>query len=394
MPTTASTTHVSGVFDSSAPENARAQELAEQIARRIASAAPAGWERLTATFALTADQGVGRLAFTFDGRTVQFGVDSGTMRLAREQREVAAESDSGPWWRMILRLVQGAEVDIEYDHGDTPFPEGWLLAPESYEADLARYPRRRLPVWLAAYLRHGGRQGRTPQQAGRDARADAENHVRAQDSNGLLPEPALLWAWWAVLSAGFVAAGSPHGPRILPSLGAFEGAVSRSGSTLYLLPGGRAVLSGGAWNAPELDAAYNDGAELPNLYAGAPHWIANSVLNPRAGTGLLSFCYWHDGRGWFRGASPHPDDFDTAIPGVRVADMVRTLLLRQCADNPTAAQQESATTLVASAQAGTVTRDQLTSVFDAQLADIDGALYQLEVAGLTSARNTLGRKRK
>ena len=41
----------------------------------------------------------------------------------------------------------------------------------------------------------------------------------------------------------------------------------RSGSTLYVLPGDRAVLSGGKWNSELLEAAYNGGAPLPDLYS-------------------------------------------------------------------------------------------------------------------------------
>ncbi|MGF6881216.1 hypothetical protein ABIA39_001096 [Nocardia sp. GAS34] len=363
----------------------RAREMAEQIARRVASAAPTGWQRMVVTFALTVDQSLARVSLEAGGKAVQFGVDAETMRLAREQRELTAGQGAVPWWRMILRLEVDGEFGIEYDYGEEPFPEGWLFAPQSYKADLARFPRERIPVWLAAYLRHDGRQTRTPQRAAADARSDAEHGVRPNDSSDLLPEPALLWSRWAVLSAAFVAAGSPLGPRVAPSLGVFEGAFSRSGSTLYMLPGGRAVLSGGVWDAPELDAAYNGGRRLPHLYAGAPNWVADSVLNPRAGTGLLSFCYWHDGRRWYRGQSPLPDDFGTAIPGVVDPHVLTTLMLQCVSPEPTAAQQKSVAALIAAAEAGVVTRRHLTAAFDVEDGIADAALYQLEIAGRTAA---------
>jgi len=386
---------VPAVSDSQdAAVDSRAGELAEQIVQRLRSMGPTGWERMAVTFALTADQSMARVVFTIGDRSAQFAADSVTVHLARQQRELTAKWDSGPWWRMILRARPGGEVGIEYDDGRYPFPEGWLFTPQAYEADLAAYPRERLPVWLGAYLRHGGRQQRIPQRAAADGRSDAEHGVRPTDSTGLLPEPTVLWERWALLAAVFVAEGSPLGPRILPSLGVFEGATSRSGSTLYILPGGRAVLSGGVWDAPELAAAYNGGGKLPNLYAGAPNWVANSVLNPRAGTGLLSFCYWHDGRCWYRGESPVPDEFAQAVPGVGDTDILNTLILQRVAAEPTATHRDSVAALVAVAESRKVTRDHLEVLFGGEFADIDGALYQLEIAGLTPASAKPRRRRK
>ena len=75
--------------------------------------------------------------------------------------------------------------------------------------------------------------------------------------------PALrdLRARWAVLSAAYTGVGSGWGPRVYPGYFWFE-SDRRSGSTLFVLPGDRAVLSGGKWDSELLDAAYNGGAAL------------------------------------------------------------------------------------------------------------------------------------
>jgi hypothetical protein len=194
-----------------------------------------------------------------------------------------------------------------------------------------------------------------------------------------------MWARWATIAAAFVATGSKQGPRMMPSLGRFETS-RRNGSTLYALPGGRAVLSGGSWNAPALDAAYNSGAQLPRFYAGAPDWVANPVLNPRADTGLLSFCYWWDAGRWYRGESPPAEDCAEAVPGVWTSDTVTGLVARRAAKQP--GQQQlaaAAAALLTAAEAGVVTREAVTELFGEDSFDVDGAMYQFTLAGLAAA---------
>jgi hypothetical protein len=195
-----------------------------------------------------------------------------------------------------------------------------------------------------------------------------------------------LWSRWAVLSAAFVAARSARGPRVLPSVAWFEGS-SRSGSTLYVLPGGRAVLSGGRWDAPELSAVYNDGKPMPNFYAGAPDWVANPVLNPRAPSGLLTFCYWWENGRWFRGESPTADLFAAAVPGVWTVGTVADIIAGLIEERPNEPVRAAAGVLVSAAEVGVVTRETVTSVFSGEgdRFDLDGAMYQLSLAGLLAS---------
>ncbi|MFE4461740.1 hypothetical protein ACFROC_30690, partial [Nocardia tengchongensis] len=247
-------------------------------------------------------------------------------------------------------------------------------------ADLDAFPRDSLPVWLAAYVGHDNRQSRTPRQAATQARADRESGYLPVVSEDDFPDFPLLWSRWAAIAAAFVAVGSEWGPRVLPSFGWFEGS-RRSGSSLYELPGGRAVLSGGVWNAPELDVAYNGKTPLPRLYAGAPEWVANPVLNTRAGGGLLSFCYWWERGRWYRGESPSAADVAVAVPGIWTAATVADVIYDLLTEHPSEELRSAVMSFVDAAQRRDVTHAQLYEVFG-DAADLDAVHYQLALAGV------------
>lgn len=371
----------------SADPATRAKDLSHELARRLGAVAPRGWRRLESMFALTTVTEAAQVLFSDDqGRGMRMQPPEDVLELVREHRRISAQLSDGPWWRLLLTLSNTGELEVDHDYGDDPFPDDQLFPPEAYRADLEAYPRDRVPVWLAAYVGHGDRQARTPPEAARAARADraAGTHARVLAEHQL-PSFTVLWSRWAVIAAAFVAAGSQWGPRILPALGWFEGA-KRSGSTLYSLPGGRAVLSGGVWNAPELDAAYNAGEPLPALYSGAPEWVADPVLNPRAANGLLSFCYWWENGRWQCGQSPAVDRISAAVPGIWTADTVADVVTGLVAAEPSAEQRAAVVDLVAAAEIGFVTREALVAVFgDTDEVDIDGAFYQLSMAGVALA---------
>ncbi|MET8800432.1 hypothetical protein ABZV91_29065, partial [Nocardia sp. NPDC004568] len=358
-----------------------AAELTRQIAAEIVSAGPPGKRTWDAVFALTTAAETMEIVFADDTSSVSVAPPESVTALVRWHRELSARWEHGPWWRLLLWSDEGGEPEVGYDFGAEPFPEGQLFAPEVYRADLEVYPRSGLPVWLGAYIGHGGRQMRTPRQAVTASRADRDGGARPVVMTNELPDLGALWARWAVLSAAFVAVGSDRGPRILPSLGWFE-SPRRNGSTLYLLPGGRAVLSGGVWNSPALAAVYNNGTEMPDFYAGAPDWVADPVLNTRTGAGLLSFCYWWDRGRWYRSDSPPADQSAAAIPGIWTTDTVAGIITSLVPDPPGKSIRAVVDSLVVAAQAGGVTRELLAEVFeDATRVDIDGALAQFSLAG-------------
>ncbi|WP_051021539.1 hypothetical protein [Nocardia araoensis] len=346
-----------------------------RIAELLIGLAPRDCREIHAVFVLTvAAELASVVAADEEGRTVQIVPPEEVLALVRRHREASAARPEGPWWRYLLLVSASGEVRTDYDFGAEPFPDDHLFPAEVYRADLEVFPRDRLPVWLAAHIGHADRQSRPAATA---ARADPAS-ARLED--GLPPLP-LLVARWAVLSAAFVAVGSPWGPRVLPALGLFEGA-ERSGSSLWIVPGDRAVLSGGVWNDPALDAVYNAGAPMPDLYAGAPAWVANPLLNPRAGAGLLSFCYWWDRGRWHRGAAPPAADVAAAVPGVWSVESAAAIVAALIEDEPGAGARDAALVLVHAAERGSIERTTLVSVFGD--GEIDDAYLQLVMAGVAA----------
>ncbi|MEV0772374.1 hypothetical protein [Nocardia salmonicida] len=361
----------------------RARKLMHQVARDLASLAPKGWQRLDAVFALTVLAQSSIAVFSADQQQpVEVAPPPEVVELVWEHRNLSAQLGDGPWWRLVLTLTRAGEIDVDYDYGDEPFPDEQLFAPEVYRADLEAFPRRSVPVWLSAYVAHDDKQIRAPRTAAQQARADRRNGVRATTSESGLPPLPLITARWAVLAAAFVAVGSEIGPRSLPALSWFEGA-RRSGSSLYLLPGGRAVLSGGVWDAPELAAAYAKGGPPTALYSGAPSWVAAQVLNHRAAGGMLSFCYWWAEGRWYQGDSPTADRIAEAVPGIWSADTVVDIVTNLLGEQATEHQRAGVEALVAAAEEGVVTRDNVVEVFaDGDAFDADGAYFLLTMAGV------------
>ncbi|WP_280270378.1 hypothetical protein [Nocardia wallacei] len=354
-------------------------ELTGEIVRGLRAAAPPGWRQLEASFAMTVVSESAVLVVDDGTRSVRCQVPPEVWGAVRRHRELSARSADGPWWRLLVR-ADDAHVEVECDRGAEPFPGEQLFAPDAYLADLESHPRNRLPVWLAAYIGRGEPLSRPPGRAAESARADRTMGVRPVPVNELL-ELRELWARWAVLSAAFVAVGSPWGPRICPSVGVFEGA-RHSGSTLAVLPGGRAVLSGGVWNAPVLEAAYNEGGDMSEIFAGAPYWVADPVLNARVATGSLSFCYWWDAGRWYRGGSAPVPECAEAIPAVWTVETTAGVISDLLSDVP-GGVPEAIEPLISAAQAGAVTREHIRSVFgDSAGLDLDGALFQFVIAGL------------
>ncbi|WP_154786060.1 hypothetical protein [Nocardia aurantiaca] len=351
-------------------------EITRELARLLAPT----WKRLDAAFAFTVSDEAAQVILSDNQRAVPARPSARVVELLREHRHRSAGVGDGPWWRFLVSLTNTGEATIDYDDGSDPFPDDHLFPAAAYQADLQTYPRRTLPVWLAAYVGHQGRQVRTPKMAFTQAQADFAAGVTAISTAAVLPPFPLMWARWAAISAAFVAANSQWGPRITAGVGWFEGS-KRSGATLHRLPGGRAVLSGGVWNAAELDAAYNRGAALPLLYRGAPDWVADPVLSPRAANGLLSFCYWWDGNAWYQGESPDPTAVGIALPGIWTSKITAEMITQALGTKGNV----GISNLVSAAETHQVTRPLLMRGLGGDAFETHDAYYQLVLAGVASS---------
>jgi hypothetical protein len=356
---------------------AEASELIDPIVQQLAQLGVPGWERFEAAFSFTVSAEVAQLRFWAGDGSGLVPVPKSIAELVRRHREIAARMPDGPWWRLLLSVTNVGEATVGFDYGDEPFPDDQLLAAEHYRNDLDRYRRPRLPVWLAGYVAGPAAQGRDPHRAAVSAAADAAAG-RAATPVRDVPSVHDSWVRWAVISAAYVGAGSDWGPRIHPGYAWFE-SDHRSGSTLYRLPGDRAVLSGGKWNSTLLDAAYNGAKPMPDLYTGAPAWVNDSVLNTRNRNGLVTFCLWWSRGTWNRGTTDTSGELGVPIPPIRtVEDTVRAMtgqtgpgMEAQCRSLLTAATDQQATP------------EDVAALFPNQPpANVNLAIHQLSLAGL------------
>lgn len=353
------------------------------LAEELAVDAPAGWERIDAVFSLTVSEAIGHVTYTVDDTEIRRESSAQALRLAREHRASVAEQGNEPWLRMELGVVPDGEPELGFDDGSEPFDE--LLSPRAYRSDLVRYPRRELPLWLAAYARHEGRQTRPVDRAARMAAEYERDGVRPTLSMNDFPPFPTMWARWATVAAISAATRSEGGPRMLPAVGWFEGA-TRSGSTVFRLPGGRAVLSGGVWDAPDLAGGYTGARPMPDYYAGAPFWVAGPVLNPRAEEGMLSFCYWWDGGCWYRGQSAAGHMLADALPETASAQAVVELMSRRLGRAQDDDGLAAARRLLEAAERGAVTRALLAELLgDDGEFDAAAAWYEFFIANLTES---------
>lgn len=368
------------------------QALVNRVVQTLVQRAPSGWQSVHGAFSLAGDAAIAHVLASTPNGEVSIPVEANVVEQIRAHRRATVGPD-GPWLRLLFDCDSNGTLRVGFDYGDVELPAEQLLPGDAYMVDFQRYPRSDAPVWMLAHMGNDGQQMRSAADA---ARAGAGGHVAAVDED--IPELGPLWSRFAVLAALCRGAGESSGVRIDPAFAAYLG--EGGGSVLARLPGNRAVLSGGRDDSPLLSAAYKGVIGWPDLYRGAPVWLHNLYLDPRAAAGRLSFCYWWDGRQWYRadlaaaeplrGADPPwspVEEIARGVPGIwtaaSTADQVGRIVERVGAFTDDTV--DAAVALVRAAQGAAVSWADLQGLFPRgvpEVFDLAEAAAQLDAAGL------------
>lgn len=381
------------------PDAEQAPEaLVRQVAQALGQAAPADWETLHAVFSMAGGAEIAQVMAVTPEGNVAVPVESRLIEPIRTHRRVSV-GESGPWLRLLFACDRSGELRVSFDYGETPPPPDQLLPGDAYLRDFQEYPRNDAPVWLLAHMGNEGQQMRSAADARRNASSGLAPALVVDDE---IPPLPLLWARIAVLAAVCRGSAAADGPRCDPAYAAHNG--EGGGCLIAQLPGDRAVLSGGRIDSPLLSAAYKGELAWPDLYRGAPAWLHNLYLDPRAAAGLLSFCYWWDGAHWYRAEIPEAavlagteppwnvvDDIVRGMPGVwttaSTADLVGRALLRVGVVLPEG-NAEAPVRLVRAAESVRATEAHVMELFPDGVPDgfdVAEALAQLDAAGVLRA---------
>lgn len=369
------------------------QRLLESIVRSLAEAASVVWEQLNGVFSLAGDEEVMQAVALTSIHSHSIPIDSEIADMIRRHRRISIGPE-GPWLRLMFECVRDGGLTVGFDYGAVELPSDHLLSGEAYQRDIAQYPRENVPLWLLAYMGNDGRQMRSAAQA-RATVSHGIGEVRVADDE--VPQLPLLWARFAVLAAVGRGSNALVGAVTDPSFQRYSGWAG--GCLLARLPGDRGVLSGGSDSSHLLSAAYRGMMAWPDLYPGAPDWLHNLYLDPRAAAGRLSFCYWWLNGHWYRAelsgliagadadaAWSYGDETANGVPDLRTvegaAEQVITVL-RTIGVEPNDGTTDAALRLVRAAEDRTASERHLVELFAEGVPptfDMAEALAQLDAA--------------
>ncbi|OHV04669.1 hypothetical protein [Mycobacterium talmoniae] len=366
--------------------------LVEQVVRALTQEAPAGWNKLRGVFSMAGGEEITRAVALTAEQTFSIPIQSRIVEPIRLHRQITAVGPDGPWLRLLFEYDSAGGLRVGFDYGGAELPADQLLSGEAYRRDIERYPRPNVPLWLLAHMANDGRQLRSAA----DARITAAAGVDVLVADNDLPPLSLLWARIAVLAAVSRGSDASVGSRTDPSFQEYIG--DTGGCILARLPGDRGVFSGGRDNSRLLSAAYRGLIGWPDLYRGAPSWLHNLYLHPRAAAGRLSFCYWWDDGHWYRAELPEAgvlasedppwnrtEELAGGAPGVRTTASTAELVAKTLEHivRPDERNSASVLRLIEAAEAGTASEQNLAELFVSGVPaafDMAEALAQLDAA--------------
>lgn len=280
----------------------------------IRDSLPRSWSSYLVEIAVAGAEHLSRSIVEVPGRGLApLPLNAHVPELAAAHRALTAEP--APWMWLRINETRGGEPVIHTFDGFVGSPPAYLMfSADTYRTDVSTTSSAPQPLWLLAHLHNRGEQLRSATVAA------ATPPAQTIGASTELPPLDLLWPRFAALAAVFAGLDAPDGPRMNNAFGVFRG--TDGGCSLARLPGGRAVLSGGADHSTLLTAAYLGELPWPDLYRGAPHWVTNLVLDERATVGMISFCYWWSDGHWSRAILSGTegwsalDEITPAVPGV------------------------------------------------------------------------------
>ncbi|MGH3954230.1 MAG: hypothetical protein ACRDTI_09375 [Mycobacterium sp.] len=348
--------------------------------------------KLQGIFSMAGDEVVAQVVALTAERAYAIPVVSAAVEPIRRHRMLTVGSD-GPWLRLLFESDDSGDLRIRLDYGAAEIPAEQLLSADAYRRDIDRHPRQNIPLWLLAYVSNTGQQLRSAA----DARAGSTTAVDVLVADNDLPPLPLLWARMAAYAAVCRGSGVSVGSRTDPSFQQYIG--DAGGCILARLPSDRAILSGGRDDSWLLTAAYRGSIAWPDLYRGAPEWLHNLYLDPRAAAGRLSFCYWWEDGHWYRAELPdaavplggdhswsRADEVAGGVPAVWTRADAAELIAKTLAGigfEPTGDRTGTALGLVEAAEAQTASEQHLAELFAGgvpQAFDMAEAISQLDAA--------------
>ncbi|GAC69322.1 hypothetical protein [Gordonia soli] len=301
------------------------QALLSEIVRQI-TAGVESYDSFTFLWTYVGDRLIGDGRFYRAGSVVESrSVAARTMPECRAQFDRLRELEYTPETGALLYFRIAGDRPDRYSFTSKTFQnepaEGvWLHRPGDYRRELARYPRRIVPEWMASRLRGVDDQTAALSGPREGAPAAVDLFRRREDRPVTLRNRLLLAAMFGALTRALGAGFSVEVDRDVTKVRISSPDTQSLSYTITLVDESRAVLSGRA-RIPDLEpnqigtAADHGRRPGVDLFSAAPDWLTIEHLDPAVFDNALEFCVWHDEDSWWSS----PAAADQATRAIRIA---------------------------------------------------------------------------